>query len=286
MNDFQFGDEGGQDDGRGGPAETLAQIFHIPDSAEHFDHIQNIATQFVATISAHNEIDRPDLGIPSPGLVATDHLESRGMDYGGRLGEYLLEEGDNLRQLGTSQLFEFEDGLGTADEDLRLSLGAVLVQADVFEDRHAAVPRGHPPRVRPCPRTQHLVSEPVPFETTRLFSPIDKTVIRHPMGEAGPPNPHILQEAQIPDLVFDAFHVEGRAALLFVRFDTADVVGLLAGQLSHQFGHGVLEQVAGSRWAPVDQVGRFGTVGEEDLQQGILTETNYYLFLLQYSPLL
>ena len=81
--------------------------------------------------------------------------------------------------------------------------------------------------------------------------------------------------------MLNSFHIEGTAALFFVRFDTADVMRLLRRQLFHQFGHGVFEEEPSSWWATIHFSHCFSSIREHRPQQTVLAVVEKPLEILK-----
>ena len=57
----------------------------------------------------------------------------------------------------------------------------------------------------------------------RFHSPVYESSVQHPESESRPPDPDVLQQTQVLDLMLTSFEVEFDGWLVFVRFDASDV---------------------------------------------------------------
>ena len=71
--------------------------------------------------------------------------------------------------------------------------------------------------------------------------PFEEPVVALAVGEAGPSDANVLDQAQVGDLVLHALVVEHARRLNLVRLDAAHVERLFARQGLHEGDHRVLE---------------------------------------------
>lgn len=82
-----------------------------------------------------------------------------------------------------------------------------------------------------------------------FHKPLQEAVVSLPVGEPSSTHPHVLQKAQVANLVDHSFVIECRRGFVFVWLDAAHIKWFLTRQCFYQLNHRVLEQSASTLWS-------------------------------------
>uniref|UniRef100_A0A8W7NZU2 Uncharacterized protein n=1 Tax=Anopheles coluzzii TaxID=1518534 RepID=A0A8W7NZU2_ANOCL len=197
-----------------GPLYTLAVVTQRTCIAEPHGQILHVALQLVLPIVAHDDQGRLHLLV----LLARDPT-----------AHLLLQQRYDVRYHVVPLLLQRKQRLRRTDEYFRLTKPHIVAKVFLVHQHLHAVPIVATAEVWPGVLGNHFVAE-------------QKFVVPLTVHKPGPSYTHILQQAQVSDLVLHAHIIEHGRTLDIVRLNAPYVQWLFAQKCGHQLCHRFLEQ--------------------------------------------